>query len=478
MVSRHDLVVIGGGTAGMIAAVGAAGVGARVLLAEEARTGGDCLWTGCVPSKSLIAAARRAHDMRTADCLGLSPVAPEVDLARIMARVHDVIAALEPHDSPERLRACGVEVVASRARFLRPGQVEVDGRRVAYRSALIATGSAPSLPAVEGLQAADPLTSETLWDLREVPRRLAVLGGGAVGCELGQAFARLGSQVTIIEMTPRLLPLAEPEASGLVAQVLRREGVDVRTSTRALAVRPDHLVLAGPDRTGGSLEFDRLLVATGRTPRTGGLGLERVAVETDERGFVRVDDTMRTTGRRIFAAGDVTGRMPFTHVAAAHAGLVVTNALFHLRRTTAEQLIPWTIFTDPEVAQVGISEAAARQRWGSRAIVAHHDYAHVDRAVTQARTTGFAKLVAGPRGRLVGATVVGEAAGESIAELSAWIRRGATLREIGDAVHAYPTLTEGPWRAALEHLRGRWLSPRVRRLTRPVLWLLRHLAPG
>jgi pyruvate/2-oxoglutarate dehydrogenase complex dihydrolipoamide dehydrogenase (E3) component len=475
VVRRYDLVVIGGGTAGMTAAMGAAGLGARVLLAEEARTGGDCLWTGCVPSKALIASARRAHDMRTADRVGLAPVEPEVDLGRVMARVHDVIATIEPHDSPQRLRAHGIDVVASRARFVRPGALEVGGARVGYRSALIATGSTPALPPVEGLEAAAPLTSDSLWEVRELPRRLVVLGGGPIGCELGQAFARLGSQVTIVELEDRLLPPAEPDAGELVAAVLRREGVDVRTSTRALRVGPDTLVLEGPDGAEATLGFDRLLVATGRAPRTGGLGLDRVGVDTDERGYVRVDDTMRTTGHNIFAAGDVTGRMPFTHVAGAHGSLVVTNALFRLRRTAGEHRIPWTIFTDPEVAHVGLTESDARERWGRDAIVARHDHADVDRAITQAQTTGFATLVADPKGRLVGATVVGEAAGESIAELAAWLNSDATLRQVGTTIHAYPTLTEGPWRAALDHLRDRYLSPRVRRWTRPLLWLLRHL---
>jgi pyruvate/2-oxoglutarate dehydrogenase complex dihydrolipoamide dehydrogenase (E3) component len=267
-VKRYDLVVVGGGTAGMTAAVGAAGVGARVLLAEQERTGGDCLWTGCVPSKSLIAAARRAHDMRTADRVGLSPVEPEVDLERVMDRVHDVIATIGPHDSPERLRAQGVEVVQARASFERPGVVRVGDRPVRYRAALVATGSTPALPPVDGLAEAEPLTSDSLWGLRELPQRLVVLGGGPIGCELGQAFARLGSHVTIVEMADRLLPPAEPEAGELVAQVLRREGVDVRTATRAVRARQGELVVAGSDGTTSTLAFERLLVGDGRSPRT------------------------------------------------------------------------------------------------------------------------------------------------------------------------------------------------------------------
>jgi pyruvate/2-oxoglutarate dehydrogenase complex dihydrolipoamide dehydrogenase (E3) component len=474
-VTRYDLVVIGGGTAGMTAAVGAAGLGARVLLAEAERTGGDCLWTGCVPSKALIAAARRAHDMRTAERVGLAPSEPDVDLGRIMRRVRDVIATIEPHDSPARLRRKGVEVAQAHGRFVRPGSIAVGDRRVRYRAALIATGSSPAVPPVDGWEAVAPLNTDTLWDLEELPERLVILGGGPVGCELGQAFARLGSAVTIVEMSDRLLPLAEPRVGALIAEVLRRDGVDVRTSARAVRAREDRLIVAGSDESDAALRFDRLLIAAGRRPRTAGLGLDQVGVRTDHRGFVHVDDTMRTTGRNIFAAGDVTGRMPFTHFAGAQGNRVVGNALFRLRRSIEEDRIPWTIFTDPEVAHVGLSEEDARQRWGRDAIVTSYDYTDVDRAVTQAQTTGFATLVGDPKGRVVGATIVAESAGESIAEVVAWMRTGARLGDIGAAIHAYPTLTEGPWRAALEHLRGHYLSPRVRRWTRPLLGVLRHL---
>jgi pyruvate/2-oxoglutarate dehydrogenase complex dihydrolipoamide dehydrogenase (E3) component len=473
--SRYDLVVIGGGTAGMTAAVGAAGVGARVLLAEADRTGGDCLWTGCVPSKSLIAAARRAHDMRTADRVGLTPAEPQVDLARVMDRVQAAVTTIEPHDSPERLRRHGVEVVPARARFERPGLVEVDGRRVRYRAALVATGSTPSLPPVEGLADAGPLTSDTLWQLRELPARLVVLGGGPIGCELGQAFARLGSRVTIVEMADRLLPTTEPEAGDLLASLLLDEGVEVRTGTRATRVADGHVELVCPDGAAARVPFDRLLVAAGRDARSRDLGLDAVGVETADDGSVRVDATMRTTGRNVFAAGDVTGRLPFTHVAGTHGSLVVTNALFRLRRTSDERRIPWTVFTDPEVAHVGWTEAEARQRFGDATIVTRYDHAKLDRAITGAHTDGFAKLVADPKGRLLGATIVGEAAGESVAEVTAWLHEEARLRDVAGAIHAYPTMAEAPWRAALEHLRTRYLSPEVRRWTRPLLWLLRHV---
>jgi pyruvate/2-oxoglutarate dehydrogenase complex dihydrolipoamide dehydrogenase (E3) component len=331
------------------------------------------------------------------------------------------------------------------------------------------------VPPVDGLAAAEPLTTDTLWELQELPARLVILGGGPIGCELGQAFARFGSAVTIVEMADRLLPQADPVAGTLIARVLRREGVTVATASRAVAVASGRLRVVGPDGAAATLPFDRLLVAAGRSPRTSGLGLDHVGVATDAYGFVRVDDTLRTTGRNIFAAGDVTGRMPFTHVAGAHGSLVATNALFGLRRPIREEQIPWTVFTDPEVAHVGLTEAAARWRWGDAATVVCHDYSHVDRAATDAHATGAAMLIGDPRGRLVGATIVAGSAGESMAELVAWLRQGARLRDVAKAIHSYPTMTEGPWRAALGHLRARYLSPRVRRWTRPLLATLRYL---
>lgn len=476
MTGRYDMVVLGGGTAGLTAAMGAAGVGARVLLAERDRTGGDCLWTGCVPSKSLLAAADVAHRMRTADRLGLEPVEPEVDLGRVMARVRAVQDELAEHDSPARLRRHGVEVVHGAARFAGPGEVMVDGRAVAYRTAVVATGSRPVLPPVDGLEDVDPLTSDTVWDLERLPGRLAVLGGGPTGCELAQAYARLGSEVTLVEMLPHLLDREEPEAQELIASHLRADGVDVRLDTRAVRAERDGdggrlTVVSGAGTD--TIAFDRILVATGRRATTAGLALEAVGVELDDDGNVRTDRYLRTTGSKVFAAGDVTGGPPFTHAAAYEAGLVVTNALFHLRRAATYDDVPWVTFTDPEVGRVGLTEAQARRRYGPDTIVARFDYDRADRAVCAARAYGFAKLIADGRGRLVGATVAAPAGGEAIAELAAWVRQGSDLTDVSRTVHAYPTFARGAKRAADEHLREVWLSERVRRVTRPLLTLLR-----
>ena len=472
---RYDLVVVGGGTAGLVAALVGAGAGARVCLVERARVGGECLWTGCVPSKSLLAAANLAQRMRGADQVGLVPVEPKVDFGGVMGHVRAAQARIAPDDSPGRLRAAGVDVLDGHARFTGPGRLRVDagdghgGREVGWRAALVATGSRPVLHELPGLREADPLTSDTVWELGELPERLLVVGGGPVGCELAQGFARLGARVTLLEAEPALLPGEEPQAGALLAERLRGEGVELRLAVRGRRVERDgggFVLDAGPD---GRVGFDRVLVATGRAAVTDGLGLEAVGVRTSPAGNVAVDRRLRTSAPGVFAAGDVTGVLPFTQVAAYQARVAVPNALFGLRRRADYRAVPHVVFTDPEVAQVGLSEAAARERFGARVRCWTFPYERLDRAIAAGEGYGFAKLVGSPRGRLVGATVAAPAAGEAIAELSAWIARDARIDELSRAVHAYPTFTEGPARAADQAVRARWQRPAARRLTRVVL---------
>ena len=468
----HDLVVIGGGTGGLVSALIAAATGARVALIERDRTGGDCLWTGCVPSKSLIAAADAAHRMRTADVLGLPASEPEINFARVMERVHAARREIEPQDSPERLRRDGIEVISADAAFVAPGVIRAGDRELRYRSAIIATGSEPALPQLPGLAEAGPLTSETLWDLKELPGRLLVLGGGPIGCELGQAFVRLGTRVTLVERASRLLVKEEPRASELVAEHLRADGVEVRTGATPVGVRDGReLALEGGD----VVPFDRVFVATGRRPRSGGLGLEQVGVSTTPGGAVAVDDRLRTTGRGIYAVGDVTGAPPFTHVAAYHARVASVNALFRARAKVDYAAVPWVTFTDPEVARVGLTEESARERFGHRTRVAEFDYAELDRAIVAGRAYGFAKLVGDQKGRLVGATVAAPQGGEAIAELAAWMVRGGRIESVSRTIHAYPTLAEGPARAADAYLMRRVTSGRVRVPARLALAALRLL---
>ncbi len=453
----YDLVVLGGGTAGLTAAVGAASQGARTALIERDRPGGDCLWRGCVPSKALLTVAERAHAVRTAGELGVHAGPPRVDLAEAMAHVRAAIDAIAPHDSPERLRSEGVEVVAGTGRFTAPDRLEVAGRRLRFRRAMIATGATPLLPPIPGLRETDPLTSDTVWDLQELPERLIVLGGGPIGVELGQAFARLGSRVTVVELADRLLPREEPAAGAAIAASLTGEGAEVRVATEAVRVEEGadgrHLVVRSADGE-HRLPADHLLVALGRRPSVTDLGLEEAGVALTDRGAVAVDDRLRTTNPRIYAGGDATMLLPFTHTASTHGSTVVQNALFGLRRVVDHERIPWVTFTDPEVARVGLSAAEARERYGDGARVHTAQHTALDRAVTAGRTGGFATLVGDTKGRIVGATVVGPRAGETIGEVVAWMAGGAKLSTIvRSSTHAYPTWNDDLSAASLEELR-------------------------
>ncbi|ROO51984.1 pyruvate/2-oxoglutarate dehydrogenase complex dihydrolipoamide dehydrogenase (E3) component [Micromonospora sp. Llam0] len=472
-----DLAIIGGGTAGIVAAKTAGRFGARVLLVESARTGGDCLWTGCVPSKSLIAAAHAAHTVRTAARFGVHAGPPKVDDAAVLAYVRAAIARIEPVDSPAAISADGAQVVTGRAEFTGPGSLRVTGavgeRAVRFRWAVLATGAAPAVPDLPGLAEADPLTTETLWDLDALPERVAVLGGGPVGCELGQALARLGVRVTIVQRADRLLTKEEPEVGALIAERLRAEGVAVLSGADVERVDGGTVQLTGAD----PVVVDRILVATGRRPRTGGLGLAAAGVRCDERGHVVVDGLLRTSNRRIFAAGDVTGVLPFTHVAGVQGGYAATNALLGLRRRVDYAAIPWVTFTDPEVAHVGATLAQARRRHGDRVHYRRLTHEHVDRAITDGRPDGFTLLVIGPADRLLGATVVSPRAGESIAELAAAIRRGAKVRDVAGTVHAYPTYADGPWNASLAQVRADLAGPLLSRAIGGLRGLRRALHP-
>lgn len=457
--SAYDLVVIGGGSAGLTAARTAARLGARTLLVERDRLGGECLWTGCVPSKGLLHVAAEVHSARRAGDFGLAAASGPADLAAAMRHVRQAIAAIEPQDSAEALGTLGVEVARGTAVFTGPrtltvgaGAPSAEGgeRQVSFRYAVIATGSSPVLVPVPGLAEAEPLTSDTVWGLTDLPARLVVLGGGPIGCELGQAFARLGSKVTLVEALDRLLPREEPAASQLVRERLAAEGVRVLTGYRAEKVADG--AVHGP---GGPVAYDVLLAVTGRRARTADLGLERAGVELTGRGEVRVDDRQRSTNPRIYAAGDVTGRSALTHLGGVQGAAAAVDALLGVRRRIEYGAVPWVTFTDPEVARVGLTAAEARDRHGERVRVRTLGNDLVDRAVADGRTEGFTSLVLGPRGRIVGATVVSARAGETIAHLAAAVRLGWTASQYAKTVHPYPAYTDGPWHAALSDVYDR-----------------------
>jgi pyruvate/2-oxoglutarate dehydrogenase complex dihydrolipoamide dehydrogenase (E3) component len=444
---RYDLVIVGLGSGGIVAAELATAVGLRVAAVEQGRIGGDCLWTGCVPSKALLASAKVAHQMRTATRLGLPAHDPDVDTRQVWRRIRAVreeIAATD--DSPERLMAIGVELVTGRARLADPRTVEVldhDGivsARLATRFVLLCTGSHPAVPGVAGLDAVDYLTNETVFDVDDVPRSLTVLGGGPVGVELAQAMQRLGVRTTVLQRGPRLLPRDEPSLVELLTGALRTEGVDLHCDVDVTRVERvgDGIVVHGSEH-GDERRFhsDGLLVATGRSPNVAGLGLEAIGVRTERRG-VAVDDRLRTSVESVYAAGDVTGRALFTHAAAYEAATAVRN-MFFPGRGRARALVPWCTFTDPELAHAGMTHAEARAAHGDRAELWRHDLVHNDRARAEAQTDGAVLLVTARR-RLVGAHVLAPAAGELIHELTYAIERRARLEDLARLVHVYPTI--------------------------------------
>lgn len=423
---EYDLAVVGAGAAGLGAAREGIRRGARTLLVEADRLGGDCTWTGCVPSKTLVAAAARGDGFGAA-------------MAAVRATVERVAAT---EDEPA-LRAEGIEVAIGQARFRDPHRLEVVGRRVEARRVVVATGAEPTVPDVPGLSEIDPLTSDTVFDLGVAPRSLVVVGGGAVGCELAQVLARLGVAVTVVEMLDHLLPGEEPEASEVIEAVFAGEGIDVRAGW---AVERAEASPAGARlglASGEAVEAERVLVATGRRPVTAALDLDRAGVQVGPAGFVRVDRHLATTARSVYAAGDVTGIMGFTHAADEMGRLAAANALSRRRRSFDVGVVPVVTFTDPEVARVGVREQEA----GRRARVAYLPMGEVDRAVVAGQERGFVKLIATPRwasgnlggGRLAGATVVAPRAGEMIHEAALAMRTRMFTGRLVQTVHAYPT---------------------------------------
>ena len=461
---ERNLVVIGAGSGGLVSAYIAAAVKAKVTLVEGHRMGGDCLNYGCVPSKTLIRTAKAVAELRRAERLGLRDARATVDFQAVMQRVQAVIRRIEPHDSVERYTELGVEVLQGHARLTSPWTVEValaDGgtRTLSTRSIVLATGASPFVPPIPGLQDTGFLTSDTVWTLTELPRRLVVLGGGPIGCELAQAFARLGAAVTQVEMAPRVLLREDPEVSALVADALVADGVTLLTGHQA--VRAEQVdgekrlvVRAGDHET--VLPFDQLLCAVGRSPRVTGYGLEELGIPVAARGTVETDAWLRTRYPNIYAVGDVAGPYQLTHVAAHQAWYAAVNALFgRFRKFRADySVIPWTTFTDPEVARVGLSETEARDQ-GIAFEVTRYDIDDLDRAIADDHAHGFVKVLTVPgKDRILGVTIVGHNAGELLAEYVLAMKHGLGLNRMLGTIHTYPTMAEankyaaGAWKRA------------------------------
>ena len=458
----RNLVVIGAGAAGLVSSLIAATVKAKVTLVEASKMGGDCLNYGCVPSKALIKSARIAEAMRRADTYGLQAVEPRFSFKAVMGRIDNVIAAVEPHDSVERYTGLGVDVVKGYARIVDPWTVEIssdDGRvqRLTTRSIVIAAGAAPVIPDLPGLDGSGYVTSDTLWEafvkLDEIPRRIVVLGGGPIGCELSQAFARLGAKVTQVDLGDRLLPREDADVSALALASLEASGVKVLTNHAALRIEAgdeEKRLVAVSDEAEVAIPFDALILAVGRKARLSGYGLEELGIETQR--TVVTDDYLATIYPNIFAAGDVAGPYQFTHVAAHQAWFASVNALFgQFKRFKADyRVIPWTTFIDPEVARVGLNEQEASEK-GVPHEVTTFPMHELDRAIADSATGGFVKVLTPPgKDRILGVTIVGDHAGELLAEFVLAMKHGLGLNKIMATIHTYPTMAEANKYAAAE----------------------------
>ena len=458
----YDLAVIGAGSGGLTVAAAAAQFGRKVVLFEKSKMGGDCLNYGCVPSKALIAAARHAHRARAAARFGVIVPEPRIDFARVHAHVHGVIAAIAPNDSQERFEKLGVRVVRAEARFRDASTIEAEGEIFTARRFVIATGSRSMVPPIPGIANVPYFTNETLFDNTELPAHLIIIGGGPIGMEMAQAFCRLGSRVTVIEAAE---PLSkdDPELAAIVLKAASDEGVEILSRTAIASVSRTSAGLAVQIADGRMIEGSHLLVAAGRQANTEGLNLESAGIAYTPKG-ISINRGLKTTNARVYAIGDVAGGLQFTHVAAHHAGLVVRNALFSLPVSTQAAVIPWVTFTDPELAQVGLTETEARARHGDGVKVLRWPFHHNDRAQTDASTEGLVKAVIGKRGRILGAGIAGPQAGELIQPWVLAMTQGLGVKSLVDMVPPYPTRGEASRRAALEYYAGLATNPWVRRV--------------
>ncbi len=455
----RNLVVIGAGSAGLVTAYIAAAVKARVTLIEKHRMGGDCLNTGCVPSKALIRSAKYLSHIQRAGDFGMKTANVDYDFADIMARVHRVIGKIEPHDSVERYTRLGVECVMGQARILSPFAVEVDGRVLTTRNIVVATGARPFIPPVPGIEEMNYWTSDNLWEMQRRPDRLVVLGGGPIGCELAQCFARLGSRVTQVEMLPRLLSREDPEISERVHARFRAEGIDVRVNHRAASFAREgaaKVLVCEHEGENVRVEFDELLVAVGRKPNHEGFGLEELGVTITRQGTIQVNEYMQTNFPNIYACGDVAGPYQFTHTAAHQAWYASVNALLSpFKRFKVDySVIPWATFTEPEVARVGLNETEAKQR-GVAYEVTEFGIDDLDRAIAESEDHGVVKVLTVPgKDKILGVTIAGEHAGDLIAEFVTAMKYKLGLNKILGTIHIYPTLVEankfaaGEWKRA------------------------------
>ena len=455
-----DLIVVGGGTAGIVAAKTGVELGAKVLLVESDRTGGDCLWTGCVPSKALIAVAQKVWAQRGSPAMGIGNALHDLNFLQVMNYVQGVISEIEPTDSVATLMAAGIEVIHGHAEFQDLHSVEVNGVSYGFSKAIIATGAGPSVPKISGLEDGHFLTSDSLWDLKVLPKRLLILGAGNIGCELGQAFSRIGSKVVLLDIAERIILREDADAAKILHQTLVSEGVDIQIGAQItnfeIGEWGSGLVRFNNSTGSQELKFDRLLVATGRTPRVANLGLKAAGVDLDQRGFVKINTALQTSNSAIYAAGDVTGHPQFTHVAGVHGSVAASNAVLGISRRAELAVIPRVTFTDPEIASVGDTSRDVLKR---KVLLLSNT--HVDRAITESRQEGFTKIFVDSKGVILGAVLVNPRAGEMLSELTLAIKNGLKVQTIASVIHPYPTLSDGIWKLAVNEVKERLAQPAV-----------------
>ena len=471
---RYNLVVLGGGTAGLVTAAAAAGLGAKVALVEKHLLGGDCLNVGCVPSKALLSAAHAVHAVRRASEFGIdAEPASVVNFPAVMQRMRKLRASIAHNDSAARFRELGVDVFLGEGKFTSPAELEVAGARLRFARAVVATGARAAAPQIQGLQDVGFLTNETVFSLTELPKRLGIIGAGPIGCEMAQAFRRFGSQVTVFGKDKCVLPREEAPARELLAAALRREGIALELGVDVVSVIAvdggKQIAFKSTSGATQTVAVDEILVAAGRAPNVEGLGLETVGVTYDLHSGIKVDDQLRTTNRSIFAAGDVTGGYQFTHAADAMARIVIKNALFFGRQRCSALVVPWATYTDPEVARVGISADEAKRR-GIHVTTHEVEMRSVDRAILEGNTEGFARIHVDPKGYILGATIVARHAGDLIPTVVLAMTNRLKLGRIGGTIFPYPTQAEVVKKLADTANRGR-LTPRLKRIfTRLLRW--------
>ena len=463
---KYNMVVIGGGTAGLVSAAGAAGLGAKVALIERNLLGGDCLNVGCVPSKGVIRAARAAHDARNGAPFGVRQAGePQIDFAAAMERMRRLRAGISEHDSAERFRKLGIDVFIGNGRFVDPNSIEVDGQRLRFDRAVIATGARAAEPPIAGLRDTGYYTNETIFTLTELPRRLAVIGAGPIGCELAQSFQRFGSQVTLLTDGAEILPREDRDAAAVVRKQIDKDGVTIITGAKIHSAAPVNGAKSLALKIGDQpmvLTCDAILVSVGRTPNLEGLGLEAANVGYGRRG-VEVDARLRTSNPRVFAAGDVCSRFQFTHAADAMARIVIANALFLARRKATDLIMPWCTYTDPEIAHAGYYEKDARAAGYDVATITQ-PLADVDRAILDGEAEGFARVHYDKKtARILGGTIVARHAGEMLGELTLAMTAKQTVGVLSSTIHSYPTQAEALRKIGDAYMRTK-LTPTVKKI--------------